>query len=884
MAHPFSDFTKFEGTPFEAEILPIIPAAGPLDETISGLSADHLGKIPGRYSKQTKRWTGFHGWQKHWTKPTDLRRWQGWQGADQADTAIAIALNTREYLAVDIDIDDEAIADQAQFLVTLTMASPPIAIRRRHGSARRVLIYARDQHDFPIRKHRIAFKVGDQLYAVEFLGEGQQVIIEGPHAKGAMHYWHNDVDLLTGLKVSGSLLVCPADVGLAVKTLKEWVEREGWELVKASGREIGARDPGAAYDINNPVSPHIAKDRALLTQALQAIDLDDPRIDYDMFISLLRAACAAVSGDLDYLLGVVWPWVCTNQKEAHGQGPRTQDRGIEWLEERWRSFRDSELGADYVYRVAGLFGFREGSGAIAEDIVAAAGSVEGAEEEGGGGSEDDVGGGNSGPLAAGDTDEAIAAAFIQRFGDTWRYSLDQGWVRRENGIFVPDTSIVHDIGVVASAEGDRQRRTQGAGGAVIDKALKGAAKRRNVEYILKSSRELIARPEQFDADPWLLNTPDYVLDLRTLESSSHSGSLMRMQTAVSPNALAIGDYENACPQWMAYIRFVAAGDERYVRCLRRWGAYSFIGAIYDQLFLFIYGIPNSGKSVFLDVLSRLQLRYSASVSKTFFIRLLDKRTFELFQLIGKRSVFGDEVPRGSTWDEMMILTMLSGTLLRAEGKGRPFAEFRNTATITIAGNHKPQFVTTAEKSGIDRRLLMLEFKRRVDEVMKDDRRFAEKLVEQEGAAILMWFIEEAKAGWESLERDGSFMGDTIEVAQELAKEYRRGANAIVQWITEEMQFELGAKTKLKRAFELYMEWQRVQSPRHKETLADYRAALELLHREDPGRNPWEVFMESGNAKVDPNVLHIRNLRERRTGENFQVPTVGGQVLSIDDYR
>ena len=100
-------------------------------------------------------------------------------------------------------------------------------------------------------------------------------------------------------------------------------------------------------------------DRERLTKAIGHIDLDqDPDMDYDAFITLLRAICASVMGDLTYMNEVVWPWVCT-QKHARGQGPRTEEQGIEWLETRWKSFPDSTVGPEHVYWWAAICGYTE---------------------------------------------------------------------------------------------------------------------------------------------------------------------------------------------------------------------------------------------------------------------------------------------------------------------------------------------------------------------------------------------------------------------------------------------------------------------------------------------------------------------------------------------
>ena len=157
--------------------------------------------------------------------------------------------------------------------------------------------------------------------------------------------------------------------------------------------------------------------------------------------------------------------------------------------------------------------------------------------------------------------------------------------------------------------------------------------------------------------------------MRTGTLSAH-GPLMRMQTAVTPDMFAYGHYDTACPQWMAYLDFVADGRPEVIPFLQRWGGYNFVGLIIG---------PTSCSSTACQARARrcsstsscaLALDYGTPVSKQFFIRgSNDKRTFELYQLFKKRMAIADETPKGSTWDEMMLLTMHNGSVLRAEGKG-----------------------------------------------------------------------------------------------------------------------------------------------------------------------------------------------------------------------
>jgi hypothetical protein len=223
----------------------------------------------------------------------------------------------------------------------------------------------------------------------------------------------------------------------------------------------------------------------LLAKTARAIDLDDPRIDYDIFIKILRAICAACGGSLDFLHSVVWPWVCERQTVARGQGPRTEERGIEWIETRWRSFTDSQLGAEYVYGWAAMFGETEAivktNDEAAQEIFKKAPmqpTPEGDADDGAPGSAQaavsgSVGGGRT-PFPY--TDLALADRFASEHPN-WKFTSDEGWMRLQNGVFMPDQTILYPIGQMSSAVGDPYR-SQGARTARLDVMLKGVRKHR----------------------------------------------------------------------------------------------------------------------------------------------------------------------------------------------------------------------------------------------------------------------------------------------------------------------------------------------------------------------------------------------------------------------
>ncbi len=813
-----SDFLKFIGTPFEHYILPIIPAGATLAPE-SSLTADHLGKIPGKFAHGPRYWFGFMGWQSYWTTKFDLEKWQGWQDPDKADTAIAVALRLRTVIAIDIDIDDPVLADEAELRVVMVLGKP-LAVRLRVGNARRVLIYGHKTKTMPITKSRVVFTIeGGGLNAIEVLGEGQEVVIEGPHAKGAMHYWRDGKGLanLTVEDAEASRAAAPEDILSLHQALFTWIkgnEGEGWKHIVSGGGGKARTEPLDTHEISSPASPLWIKneERGLLARAMQAINLDDPRIDYDRFVALNRALCASTGCDIGFLHEVVWPWVCT-QTIARGSGPRTEDRGVEWLEDKWRTFGRSSFGADYIYRTAAAFGFTEGlpREEIGDDTIAALygapaeeGAAETAAERG------DAGAGGGGSLAPRDTDANVRDSFIAKHGWRFRYIVEIrdpriAWVEQKGGIWVEAYNELARAVSDHCCEIGAAYRNSGPGGPAREQRLNSANMHNNIERMLAKSPGIAISIEDFDRDPWQLNTSDVVIDIRTLDMRPHTADdLMRMRTAISPALAAQGFYNVCCPRWMEYIDFMSNGDDRVKALLRRYGAYCLTGYANDLFFLFMQGVPNGGKSVFQDVLMRMLSKYLKPVSQYFFIAQQGKRTFELSQLKGKRGAFAGEVPKGSRWDVQLISTMLGGSELSAEGKGTSFKDFYNTAKILVAGNHRPSFPSTTDPDGIDRRMLLLEFPRSIEGVLPDDKNFAQNVVAAEGPAILMWFLEEAQAGWESLQRDGSFMGNTIEVGLELARIYRERANPHMQWVEEEMQRE--GQIPGKQAWHTYLEY------------------------------------------------------------------------------
>ena len=237
-----------------------------------------------------------------------------------------------------------------------------------------------------------------------------------------------------------------------------------------------ARDHAAAVSITALMSPHRVTGEDgmdLLKRAVEAIDINSPLIaDYQTWINLLRAIKAACGGDEAFFTETVLPWL-------EGNADNTE-KGVEWLEERWKSFSDSQLGAAYVFGVAAAFGFTEGDNrafdAFADRPIESAVAPAAQSDTGGDGST--VGGAVSppgGPLAANYTDKAVSDIAAGRLSAEHRYSEDRGWVKLESGVWVQNPTILRPISDLC-AEIGQPYRSQGKEAAQIDLVLNSARK------------------------------------------------------------------------------------------------------------------------------------------------------------------------------------------------------------------------------------------------------------------------------------------------------------------------------------------------------------------------------------------------------------------------
>ena len=252
-----------------------------------------------------------------------------------------------------------------------------------------------------------------------------------------------------------------------------------------------------------------------------------------------------------------------------------------------------------------------------------------------------------------------------------------------------------------------------------------------VERLAKADRRLAATADQWDADPWSLNTPDGVVNLLTgdmREAQPHD--YFTKITAVGPGG--------ECPTWLNFLNIVTGGDVELQQFIQRMAGYTLTGVTREHALFFGYGTGANGKSVFVNTISGIHADYHRTAAiETFTASTVDRHPTDLAGLRGARLVTAVETEEGRRWAESKIKSLTGGDKIAARFMRQDYFEFTPEFKLLIAGNHKPTLRSVDE--AIRRRFNLIPFAVTIPPEQRDET-LTEKL-KAEWPGILAWMIE-----------------------------------------------------------------------------------------------------------------------------------------------
>jgi P4 family phage/plasmid primase-like protien len=372
--------------------------------------------------------------------------------------------------------------------------------------------------------------------------------------------------------------------------------------------------------------------------------------------------------------------------------------------------------------------------------------------------------GDDGVLPIGFTEDALAAEFSRRHGEDWRHVAVWGaWLtwtgtrwEREGTLRAFDLAR-HICRAAANRANNARVRTK----------LSQAATVAAVERLARADRRHATTAEVWDRDPWLLNTPAGIVDLRSGALAPHDRSLcMTKITSAAPG----GD----CPAWLAFLDQVTGGDLELQAYLRRVVGYALTGVTTEHALFFLYGTGANGKSVFANTLTALLGDYATVAPMDMFMATSgDRHPTDMAGLRGARIVTSIETEQGSRWAESKLKALTGGDRITARFMRQDFFEFTPQFKLLVAGNHKPSIRNVDE--AMRRRLHMVPFTVTIPPAQRDKRLPERLLAERDG--ILAWAIK----GCLEWQRIGLRPPASVLAATD---EYFEAEDALGRWIEE----------------------------------------------------------------------------------------------------
>lgn len=711
-----------------ADLISVIPPGAPLSP-LSKIPASALGKTPGR-RLPSNVWAGYK-WREHRATAADVKKWC-------IEDRASVGLRSGYFPGLDIDCLDAGLVSIIEQMALSVLGPAPIRVGR---APKRLLVY-RTAEPFAKMKLQIT-TINGEKHLVEFLGHGQQFLVHGLHPATQLPYtWLTEVPPAAELtlitreaasKFLDELAAALTALGIGI------VKRSGEGAAAATGTE-GGQEALRAPSVE------------VLREAVGKIPNTDEHFPgRDEYIRMGYAIKAAAGDDHEnegYEIFANW----AGRHESDG---RVSGNPETWLSDWRRLLPPYAVGWGWLAELARGFGFEDA--ALDFDVVAEAPTGEETAHE---------------PLHS---EQWLARKVIERQRSILRYVPQRRkWLVWDSGRWRLDANLLaEDIikgtlkqianEILRRGVTEKEQKESQAKADSICSAWKLAA----VTKLVQSDREIAISNESLDSDPWVLNTPGGVVDLRTGKLG-----VCDPEALCSKSTAAVPDFGADCPEWRRFLAEATAEDVDVQNYLQRLAGYALTGSVREQQLTFIWGGGGNGKSVFLNVLSGILADYAVTATMDVFTSSRTERhSTDVAMLQGARLITASETEAGKKWDEARVKSLTGAEKVSARLMRQDNITFLPTGKIIFVGNHKPELRTVTP--AMRRRLQIVPFNVTPKVV---DMELGEKL-QKEWPAILAWMIE----GCLLWQQHGLTPPNVVQAE---TADYFEGEDAIGQWIVE----------------------------------------------------------------------------------------------------
>lgn len=474
----------------------------------------------------------------------------------------------------------------------------------------------------------------------------------------------------------------------------------------------------------------------------------------------------------------------------------------------------------------------------------------------------------------------LAAAGVQRH---LRFTPGLGWLayHAERGLWERDGQKVRALhlasetlrGLVAH---EQAHATQSGAGADRQKLLMrwavGVNSVNRLQLALDAAAglpEFLTPVEAWDSDPWLLNCPNGVLDLRTGQVRDH-----RPEDLMTWQAGAAFDPSATHPA-VTKLTHLLEQDGR-AEYLQRLIGSSLYGQNPNELLTVFQGEGGTGKGTLIAATLAMLGDYATTID----IQLLltsprgEASTGpkpELLALRGKRLVVGGEPPKGGQFNAGRIKGMTGNDPITARDLHKPPVTFQPNFKLVLHTNYP--IAATHDDTGLQRRIVVVPFHARP---AKPDPAFKTSLERDPLArsAFLNW----ALAGFQAWQRTG-FDLQTPPVIRQATDEYWEEQNPVAAFVDSILELDPKGTLLAGRLKTLFEEWQPEFAPQ-----AKYPDVIQYLKKlgVKAGRKNQTRWWSGVTERVTPVTAVTPLLQVSPKDQDSREETLGPAVTRVTD--
>lgn len=367
-------------------------------------------------------------------------------------------------------------------------------------------------------------------------------------------------------------------------------------------------------------------------------------------------------------------------------------------------------------------------------------------------------------------------------GEGWMMWSGTHWRQDEPGV----VRFVSSELVARASEGVKTQNEQ-----LTKSAFPSATHVKSVMYLLQSHVSIDM--SEFVQVPYHLNFLNGVVDLRTGEIIPHHHS--QRQTYCLDSVFEPGAES---PLWEELISQWIGNDVAMRQYLHRLMGYAVTGDTSEEILVYVYGPPRSGKGTFLNTIHQILGPLAASTGMDTFMERKDGRNFALASIIKARLIQAQET-RPDQWLNPALLKSATGRdPLSVEQKYKTPYTAIPVWHIFLASNYPPK-ASPDDAAFWETRMRVISFPN--SNSGNEDRTLKSRLLTEENKrGILSWLVRGAMAWY----KHG--LGPVPTTVVETTQQMRSLSDSLGRWLSEGCVMDPDAEIASNLLHTAYSQW------------------------------------------------------------------------------